>query len=196
MASWLPTHSGLQMHEIDSLIAMLDESFLIKDSFEEISGMSGFPESGRDLYLGDCAICHAEDGTGDIGPNLNNTDFLASASDRFLFNTLVYGRNTAGMPAWTNYAARDIADLIRFIRTWGNGPLDDLSIRLPAGNPENGDLQFHYLCSRCHGEFGRLGVRCGKVGYAGIATSDTHCLSRGPGASHAGNAASIVPKTG
>ena len=154
MASWLPVHSGFQMHEIDSMVIMLDERFVIKYSFEEISRMSALSERGGNLYLRDCAICHAEDGTGDIGPNLNNTDFLAAASDRFLFNTLVSGRNTAGMPAWTNYTARDIADLISFIRRWGDGSFDDLSIRLPAGDPENGDLQFHYLCSRCHGEYG------------------------------------------
>jgi cytochrome c oxidase cbb3-type subunit 3 len=32
--------------------------------------------------------------------------------------------------------------------------LDDRPIDLPSGDPEQGDLQYHYLCSRCHGEFG------------------------------------------
>ena len=58
------------------------------------------------------------------------------------------------MPAWTNYNPRDIADLIRFLRGWGSGPHDDPAIQLPQGDSVNGDLQFHYLCSRCHGDFG------------------------------------------
>jgi cytochrome c oxidase cbb3-type subunit 3 len=32
--------------------------------------------------------------------------------------------------------------------------MDERPIDLPEGDPVQGDLQFHYLCSRCHGEFG------------------------------------------
>jgi mono/diheme cytochrome c family protein len=154
MSSWLPLHSGLRMTEIDSIVLMIDRRYPVTVSFGEISWGSGRSGKGRDMYLRDCAMCHAEDGSGDIGLPLNNNDFLASASDRFLFNTVVKGRNTAGMPAWTNYNSQDLADLIRTIRTWGQGPHDDQNIELPAGDPVRGDLQYHYLCSRCHGEFG------------------------------------------
>ncbi|MCK5463284.1 MAG: c-type cytochrome, partial [Bacteroidales bacterium] len=109
---------------------------------------------GRKIYQKDCRICHGSDGQGDIGLPLNNADFLSVASDRFLFNTLISGRNTAGMPAWTHYTAQELADLLRYIRTWGTGPRNDHPIDLPAGDPVQGDLQYHYLCSRCHGEFG------------------------------------------
>ncbi|MCK4747557.1 MAG: c-type cytochrome, partial [Bacteroidales bacterium] len=154
MASWLPMYSGLKMSEIDSIVRMLDGRFIYESAFEEVSQTAGLPDNGREIFNRDCAMCHAEDGRGDIGLPLNNPDFLAVASDRFLFNTLVSGRNIAGMPAWTKYSVREMADLIRYIRSWGEGPRDDLSIELPSGDPEKGDLQFHYLCSRCHGEFG------------------------------------------
>ncbi|HEC41537.1 MAG TPA: c-type cytochrome [Bacteroides sp.] len=154
MASWLPLYSGLTHNEIDSIVKMLDGKFDVSHSFADVSRISGEVESGRDLYKRDCAMCHGENGRGDIGLPLNNADFLSAASDRFLYNTISQGRNTAGMPAWTGYSAAEMADLTRYIRTWGGGPRDDVSIDLPVGDPVQGDLQFHYLCSRCHGEFG------------------------------------------
>ena len=154
MASWLPMHSGLKLKELDSLVLSLKNQFHADFPFEELRPASGSVRNGRKIYQEDCLICHGSEGQGDIGLPLNNRDFLSVASDRFLFNTLVSGRNTAGMPAWTHYSARDLADLIRYIRTWGAGPREDLPIDLPAGDPVRGDLQYHYLCSRCHGEFG------------------------------------------
>ncbi len=58
------------------------------------------------------------------------------------------------MPAWSGYSVEDIAGLIRYIRHWGPGHREDREIELPHGDPRKGDLQYHYLCSRCHGEFG------------------------------------------
>jgi len=154
MASWLPLYSGLSLGEIDSVVWMLEQKFETRVSFTDISRIEGNPEQGRSIYIRDCSSCHGEDGRGDIGLPLNNPDFLATASNRFLYNTLVSGRNMAGMPGWTKYNPGELAGLIAYMRTWGRGPMDDRSIELPAGDPARGDLQFHYLCSRCHGEFG------------------------------------------
>ncbi|MCK4747589.1 MAG: c-type cytochrome, partial [Bacteroidales bacterium] len=171
MASWLPLYSGLTGSEIDSIVCLLDEKYDVSHSFAEVSRISGRKETGRDLYHRDCAMCHGESGRGDIGLPLNNADFLSAASDRFLYNTITRGRNTAGMPAWTEYSALEMANLIRYIRTWGSGPQDDNSIDLPEGEPGQGYLQYHYLCSRCHGEFGE-----GDTGPA-ILTSDFQSLA-------------------
>lgn len=155
MASWLPLYSGLTTPEIDSLVEMLEDRYVSNLAFEEIPWNAGHEREGEGMYAGDCQMCHGTGGLGDIGLPLNNADFLASASDRFLFNTLITGRNTAGMPAWPDYSSAEMAHLIRYIRTWGVGRRDDLPIRLPAGDPHQGELQYHYLCSRCHGEFGQ-----------------------------------------
>lgn len=154
MASWLPMHSGLKINELDSLVLSLEDQFSAGLQFQEFSRTSGSAPNGRKIYQEDCRMCHGPEGQGDIGLPLNNADFLSLASNRFLFNTLVLGRNIAGMPAWSRYRAKDLADLIRYIRTWGGGPPDDKPLDLPAGDPVQGDLQYHYLCSRCHGEFG------------------------------------------
>jgi mono/diheme cytochrome c family protein len=154
MASWLPMHSGLKINELDSLVLSLKSRYSAIYTFEEFTRSSGQSRNGQKIYQSDCQVCHGLQGQGDVGLPLNNRDFLSAASDRFLFNTLVSGRNTAGMPAWTHYGVQEMADLISYIRTWGSGPLDDRPIDLPSGDPEQGDLQYHYLCSRCHGEFG------------------------------------------
>ncbi len=154
MASWLPQHSGLSMAEIDSLAGMIGRRYAPGSTFRETSRKAGRAEEGRQIYRADCAICHGGNGMGDIGLPLHNADLLASASDEYLFNTIVSGRNTAGMPAWTRYSPQEMADLIGFIRTWGKGPLQDRGIELPEGDPVKGALNYHYLCSRCHGEFG------------------------------------------
>ena len=75
------------------------------------------------------------------------------------------------MPAWSKYESEELADLISYLRTWGEGPHLDANIQLPEGNPEEGNLQYHYLCSRCHGEFGE-----GDTGPA-ILTSDFQNLA-------------------
>jgi mono/diheme cytochrome c family protein len=154
MASWLPLYSGLLPREIDSVVHMLDTKYEARSTFDAISRMAGNPAHGKTLYERDCSVCHAENGEGDIGLPLNNSDFLGLASDRFLYNTIIMGRNTAGMPGWMDYSSGDLAGLIAYIRTWGSGPRDESSIDLPQGDPVQGDLRFHYLCSRCHGEFG------------------------------------------
>ncbi len=154
MASWLPMHSGLKITELDSLVTSLENQFAIPYRFEEFNPATGTVQNGRKIYQEDCQICHGVDGKGDVGLPLNNQDFLSVASDRFLFNTLVAGRNTGGMPAWTHYSPQQMAGLIRYIRTWGAGPRDDDPIELPEGDPGEGDLQYHFLCSRCHSEFG------------------------------------------
>jgi mono/diheme cytochrome c family protein len=154
MATWQPVHSGLQATELDSLVFSLEDRFSQSPGFEGLMPFYGRVQHGQELYASDCRMCHGEEGRGDVGLPLNNRDFLAAASDRFLYNTLVHGRNTAGMPAWNQYSAKELAGLISYLRTWGSGPREDGSIDLPEGDPAQGDLQYHYLCSRCHGDFG------------------------------------------
>jgi mono/diheme cytochrome c family protein len=154
MASWLPMHSGLKINELDSIIRHLEKPYSSDIRLAGDNPMRGSASSGRNIYRDHCRMCHGNEGEGDIGLPLNNADFLSVASDRFIYNTLVSGRNTAGMPAWSRYSPDELADLLGYIRTWGDGPGDERPIELPAGDPVQGELQYHFLCSRCHGENG------------------------------------------
>ena len=154
MASWLPRHSGLEMQEIDSLVRLIEAQEKGQKDFNAVRLISGSLTRGLTLYNSDCSQCHGEEGAGGIGLPVNNSDFLSLASDQFLYNTLYHGRNIAGMPSWSHYSNNEMADIIRFLRSWGNGPVTDPIISLPPGDVVQGSLQYLYLCSRCHGEFG------------------------------------------
>jgi len=154
MASWLPLHSGLQKEEIDSLVGLIEAQQAGSPDFAAVLSSPGNSRDGRKLYQDDCLQCHGVDGTGGIGLPLNNSDFLSISSNQFIYKTLFYGRNTAGMPSWSHYSEREMGDIISFMRTWGKGPMRDKTVSLPAGDEEKGSLQYLYLCSRCHGEFG------------------------------------------
>jgi mono/diheme cytochrome c family protein len=158
MASWLPRYSGLRESEIDSLVSMLGQMYEPGFSFRQVPWKIGQADRGKAIYRRDCESCHGIDGKGDIGLPLNNPDFLSVASDRFICNTILQGRKMAGMPAWPKYSSEDLAGLIRYLRSWGTGPVEDSPLELSSGDPGKGDLRFHYLCSRCHGEHGEGGT--------------------------------------
>jgi len=114
----------------------------------------GTISKGMHYFDRNCKMCHGEDGKGDIGLTIHSNDFLAAASDRFLFETILNGRNNTAMPSWYDISVQEMTDLIAYIRSWSSKRGTDYRMNLPPGNIEKGSLNYHYLCSRCHGEFG------------------------------------------
>ena len=78
----------------------------------------GDPETGREIWLADCAECHGEDGWGEDVPRLVGTTFHEHASDDYIRQTLLLGRPDSEMPAYT-YSDEEMGDLIVFIRALG-----------------------------------------------------------------------------
>jgi cytochrome c oxidase cbb3-type subunit 3 len=58
------------------------------------------------------------------------------------------------MPAWPNLEDVQLADLVAYISSWRKGPGTTALISMPEPDLEQGALRYHFLCSRCHGEFG------------------------------------------
>jgi mono/diheme cytochrome c family protein len=152
----MPSHSGLRDDEIFQLV----EYFALKRE-----PVAKWPEvgklitnrretnSGAGTYAARCIICHGEKGEGDAAKAINNASFLRVASNEILYQMLVQGRMAAGMPSWYHLSPRELSALIQHIRSWGAYETG-YPVILPDGNPANGDIPFHYRCSRCHGEFG------------------------------------------
>jgi mono/diheme cytochrome c family protein len=104
-------------------------------------------ERGRRLYVSHCSGCHGENGRGEIdapgrlsawAPNLNNTGFLAAASDGFLQATIVRGRDGTAMRSFghgaqglVDLSEQDIDDIVAYIRRWSNEP--GMPMTIPAG---------------------------------------------------------------
>jgi cytochrome c oxidase cbb3-type subunit 3 len=78
----------------------------------------GDVEAGRALWMTDCAVCHGEDGWGELAPRLVGSTFVEHASDDFIRQTLRVGRLDGGMPAY-DYDDTEMGDLIVFIRALG-----------------------------------------------------------------------------
>lgn len=100
---------------------------------------------GEAMYMQRCTGCHGRkaDGKGanslDILPrprNLLNSQFVASASDRRLFESIMYGVQGTAMPPWIDYGLSkdDVGDLINYIRSLNQGKKDVLALNMAMGH--------------------------------------------------------------
>jgi mono/diheme cytochrome c family protein len=116
---------------------------------------------GQTLYNANCVMCHGTGGAGDLGPSLNTQAFLTVVPDSFLVETLIGGRPGTGMPSWHHLADRDVASIVRYLRTW-----QTKSSKTPEwhdqhvvrGDWDAGRHLFAGQCSSCHGVDGEGAV--------------------------------------
>ena len=98
----------------------------------------GSPQRGAKLFQAQCAGCHGPRGQGgeqprkapkEVGPDskivppaLNNSGFLASASDGFIKATILHGRGGTRMAAHeADLNDAQVDDLVAYIRSWEEG---------------------------------------------------------------------------
>jgi len=124
----------------------------------------GNPLLGKQLFDGSCASCHGKYGEGASGPQLNNSTFLATASDGFLAATIVLGRTSTPMRSMVHgqdgidqIDPDNIQDIIAYMRYWDvhrtwrkPRPVAEMSERAIA----SGEAQFAQFCAGCHGPTG------------------------------------------
>ncbi len=153
MGSWSTRVSGLHSHEMDGVARYLKEQ-IERSVTEKAIGLRGDTILGKQLFTQHCVACHGDEGKGGVAVALNQKGFLERADGDFMLNTLLRGRRNTAMPAWTNLENEKLGDLISYISSWkGNGPTTKEMV-LPVADLEDGALKYHFLCSRCHGEFG------------------------------------------
>jgi len=159
MASWSPRASHLQVQELREIAGSLRSW---RSPFRPLAavGRAGASLSqGKELFGRACAACHGDKGAGDLAKGINNSDFLALASDRFLLETIVKGRSNTAMPSWSRFTDRELGNLLAFLRSLQKKPVQSESA-VPVregffrGDSVRGDSLFYTLCSRCHGRYG------------------------------------------
>lgn len=76
---------------------------------KDTSGLTGDVAAGEVLYAADCAACHGVDAAGGSGPSLLGED----AEE---FETAIPNGH-GSMPAFPDYTAQDIADVIAYVHS-------------------------------------------------------------------------------
>ncbi|MGM0475031.1 MAG: c-type cytochrome, partial [Bacteroidota bacterium] len=109
---------------------------------------------GTRLFASRCAACHGDQGRGGVAVALNQEGFLGRATDRFILNTIIRGRRNTAMPGWSHLQEHQLTGLLSMMRVWHTGAPTRDEMVLPVSDVEEGALKYHFLCSRCHGEFG------------------------------------------
>ncbi|MEN8202517.1 MAG: c-type cytochrome [Bacteroidota bacterium] len=153
MGSWEEDISGLKSAELDSISVFLNQKG--RGSFDDLPDFNrGKSSGGQHLYERYCQTCHGANGKGEVALALNQEGFLSRADQGFIYKTMAIGRGNTAMPAWPMLENNELADLVAYIRSWSSSSPSSRSLNLPGADVEEGALKYHFLCSRCHGEFG------------------------------------------
>jgi mono/diheme cytochrome c family protein len=115
MPTWSIAFGGpLNSAQQDDLVAYLQS---IQEKFPEATSTDG-----KELFAQNCAVCHGDNATGGIGPNL--TVELQRLTEQEVFDTIKKGRlniNRPSMPAWAGLGDDAIHALVRFLQSIQRG---------------------------------------------------------------------------
>lgn len=83
-------------------------------------------ESGKTIFMDNCAACHGKGGQGGVGPNLTDDYWLHGGSIKDIFRTVKLGWPDKGMKAWQlDLSSRQIHEVSSYVKS------------LHGTNPEN-----------------------------------------------------------
>lgn len=156
----MPATYNLSTGEIGDLVAYLGTWARPKHTAAEVKALlpGASAAMGAKVFSARCASCHGSKGEGGIGSRLNSDSFLSMADDEFMFRAVSEGRPGTAMPSWYFLPARDVADVLKFIRSWQKSAPVALDRPSRRGEPEFGKLIYDKACVSCHGPEGRGGV--------------------------------------
>lgn len=129
--------------------------------FLALSTQAYAKHNGEHLYLQNCVACHGYNGNGGMGIPLSLPDFLATASDDYLFKTIRNGRPGRVMPAFKQLSDDNIDSIIDYIRSWSDSTPPVYSKKPINGDATHGKQLFLQHCASCHGDTGTGGPGTG-----------------------------------
>ena len=138
------------------------ESPVSPSAFTRDSSWNSNYSEGRILFTENCADCHGKTGKGGLGLPLNLQSFLVIADKGYLVRSMIYGRETRGMPSFKDeLTPAQMQSVALFIKSWQYQP----SLRLPegkvTGDATDGAKLFRGICAGCHGLDGKGGPEAG-----------------------------------
>lgn len=97
-----------------SALASIDETSVV---FDESAGAL---TSGKTIFEGNCAACHAADGGGGVGPNLTDAYWIHGGGIADVFKVVKYGVIEKGMVPWEDQLSpQEIQNVSSYILSMG-----------------------------------------------------------------------------
>lgn len=119
------------------------------------------PASGAERFHYLCSRCHGEHGEGATGPAILNQDFLHTADDHFLYQTISSGRIHTPMHGWIMPGSQEgglqpenISEIISYMRSCHDTVWEYIFPGPTLGNKNSGEQLFNIWCAGCHGKSG------------------------------------------
>lgn len=148
----MPAYRSLTEAQLDALVRYVRSWNKSKSATYSDAPVNGDPKHGAQLYAKECAACHGANGEGGKGtgvtfsrprnlpimaPALNNTGFLASATDAMIKRTLEDGHAGTPMVSYLKkgLSVKDIDDIVSFVRAFQKSPLPHNTASLAAEKP-------------------------------------------------------------
>ena len=124
MSPWGTAFGGpLSADDARAIIRVL-RSWQRVASLEPEARSGGEPLRGASVYAVECASCHGSQGKGGPFLSVTNPEFLASASDGYLFDGIARGRSGTPMPAFApRLSELQHLDLVAYLRSLAVDPL-------------------------------------------------------------------------
>jgi len=130
----MPAFSKLNDEEVDAIVIYIRGFADVPTPKFSHEPVVGDVEKGGDLFKQHCTVCHGDNAEGGhgtgvtfsrprdlpiIAPALNNSGFLASASDAMIKKTLMEGREGTPMTSFSKqgFSDQDINDVVSYIRS-------------------------------------------------------------------------------
>ncbi|MCA1746356.1 MAG: c-type cytochrome, partial [Bacteroidales bacterium] len=175
MASWATSISGFRDEELQGLNDHVGNGFFKQTAvFDAEIFRQADAAEGSALFEMHCAPCHGSEGAGGTALALNKPDLLGSADNAYLLSTLVRGRENATMPSWKNMKQQELYNIVKHLRSWMPFQPGKQTVTFEKGDQAEGRLKYHFMCSRCHGEFGQgqTGPAIINEGFLDVASDD------------------------